>query len=811
MWSSCVIWLKRAIPLTSSDIHAPQRSCEGCPFRGPRVGSKGDPASPIVFVAESPGRQEVQLKEPLVGPSGRIFHQFVPEEYGYILNALECYPLAALKDEKRMNHAVSCCRGNLLEKVSAHPRRIIVAMGNAAVRSLTGDYKLKITQIRGRLIRSELAEVGIMPIVHIAALMRGGGSFRQWKQDIQYALDLAEGMDEISYVAATVKIVAKDIDRAGLDSIFADILAAGRTPGEVPSVCRLTGDIETSGLDHINDRILSVGITPDNDTSISYCFYPEHFAYLKPYIESGDIEWNWHNGKFDVKFLHQAGLNARVDEDTMLLSYTLDESGGVHDLETVSHDTIGAPDYKHMIQPYLPNKQASYELVPEPILAEYQAIDTANTARIRPILRRRVARHPDLEKLYTKTLLPASPMLAWVENNGIHVDVDRIQDNTAYFDQMKAEVSAEAYELTGHHFNLGSPQQVSRLLFKGYKFPNRAKGSTAEDVLKRLQRDTEHPIFNIILRYRKAVKMNGTYVNGYLKHVHPETHRIHTTFLLHGTRTGRLASRQPNIQNVPRDIQIRGEFTAAPGYVLVEVDLSQAELRSLTVVSGDPVLLEIYLNDGDIHTELAKSLYPGWPDNRSKEVAKEQRVKCKNVNFGIIYGITKFGLQEQIRGTLDEAQWMLDGWFDRFQVAGKFIKRCRNTPTKNQIITTCFGRKKRVGLVTKGTLNFLQNEAANFPHQSIASDITLHTAIRTYKQLDEWGIRIVNLVHDSIIMEVPITPGDELQERAIGYVGRTFEQVPRDWGLTAIPFKADAEYGHRWGSLKEYEGDAING
>jgi len=769
--------------------HLPQHVCKGCPFKGPKVGSKGDPASPVV--------QEVRSMIPLSGPSGRIFHQFIPDDdSAYVLNALECSPLATLKNEKSMNAAGLCCQDRLLEKVGAHHRRIIVAMGNSAVRALTGDWGLKITKIRGRLIDSPLAELGILPIVHIAALMRGGGSFRQWKQDIQYGLELGLGGSPRPYTPAEVQIIPPDATQADIDFLFEQLLYESN---------ELTGDIETTGFDHISDRILSLGITPANDKGISYCFYPHHFPLLRSYLESPEISWCWHNGKFDIKFLRRAGILARTDDDTMLLSYVLDEEGGVHDLETVSSDILGAPDYKHMVKPYLPNKQASYELIPLPILAAYQAIDTSNTAQLRAILRERVRADPTLEALYTDTLLPASEMLTQVEENGICTDPQRLDDNEEFFASMKAEMNEEINELIGYEINPGSPKQVSRLLFRKYKFPNRKKGSTDKSVLEKLQKATEHPIFGLIMKHRKAVKMHGTYVKGLRRYIHEDTNRIHATYLIHGTRTGRLAARNPNMQNPPRLPQVRGTFVAAPGGELVEVDLKQAELCCLAAFSEDEELLEIYNTGGDLHDEVAQTLFPGW--HAEREGAKEQRVKCKNVNFGIVYGITKFGLHGQIGGPLEEADRMLKGWYKRFSGAADFINMCRAAPMNNQTLTTCFGRKKRVGLVTRQNISFLQKEASNFPPQSISSDITLHAAIRTWKELYGYGIRIVNLVHDSIIMEVPITKDNHLREFAIRVVATELRQVPIDYGITNVPFIADAEYGHRWGSLKKYTGE----
>lgn len=781
--------------------HAPQDVCLDCPFGGPKVGSKGDPASPIVFVAESPGLQEVRQGEPLIGPSGRVFHKFVPDDGSvYVLNAMECYPPRALKGEKLMNVAAHNCRDRLLQKVEAHPRRLVVAMGNSAVRSLTGYWDHKITQIRGRLIPSHLAELGIMPIVHIAALMKGTGSFRQWREDITYAMELGNGGSPREHLKATVEIVPEDAPQNYVDDIFAKMLDGNN---------ELTADIETTGFDHRRDRILSLGITPGNDLSISYCFYPHHFPLIKSYLESRQIEWAWHNGKFDIKFLRMGGIQARVDDDTMLLSYALDELGGVHGLETVSCDVLGAPDYKYMIHSYLPNKDSSYELVPPTILAEYQAIDTSNTAQIRPILRGRVKSDPALETLYTKTLLPASEMLTVVEETGIQTDPKRLDENEEYFATMKEEIGAEINELVGYSINAGSPQQVSQLLFRRMRFPNRKKGSTDAKVLAKLQQTIDHPIFGLILKHRRAVKMYGTYVKGLRKHVHPDTNRIYATILIHGTRTGRLAIRDPNLQNPPRDPQIRGTFVAAEGYELVEVDLSQAELRSLAALSKDPTLLEIYNGAGDLHTDLANYLFPGWSERsatpQTYQEAYEQRVKCKNVNFGITYGITEYGLQEQIAGTVSEARQMINGWFSKYPGAKVFIDKCRQAPMNNQDITTCFGRRKRGGIVSRENMHFLQNEAANFPHQSIASDITLHAGIRCWRPLAHMGVHIVNLIHDALLMEVPITPDNHIRHDAIVLVAQEMRQVPIDWGITAVPFIADGQYGHRWGSLKDYK------
>lgn len=769
--------------------HRPQTECNGCPFGGPKVGTKGNVCSPLVLVGESPGIREVVTGIPFSGPSGKLLYTYLPEDIdAYVINAMECSPRKQ-KNPKLLDYAARTCNSRLIRLVTAHPRRLIVAMGNAAVRSLTGDYNLKITQIRGQLIPSPYAELGILPVIHPAGLMHGSGSFRQFREDLGYAKQLALGEPPRQYERCTYTDMPIGLPNTNDPwwwthepwYSFLQTITATTEPS-----C----DIETSGLDFIRDRILSLGVSNEEGKHV-YCFGPEHLPFLKEWIEDPNKAWCWHNGKFDIKFIRQQGVHARVDDDTMLMSYALDEKTGVHDLETVAQDVLDAPDYKHMIKPYLPNKESSYELVPRPVLMDYMSIDVGNTARIRKVYRQKIKKDSALEKLYTKTLLPASELLARVESNGIYVDREWLDDLDDVLTERLTQIEEEINEICGRRVNPGSPKQMQDVLFRQFKLPDKKKGSTDKDVLKAFAENTATrlPIVLALREHRVVSKQYGTYVKGIRKWLH-DNNRVYCTYLLHGSVTGRLASRKPNLQNIPRDPIVRGMFCAAPGCVLMECDLSQAELRSLAALSGDPAMMQVFLSGGDIHTELAIYLF-------GKDYSYEQRVKCKNVNFGIVYGITPFGLQDQIGGPLSDSERMINGWAKRFPKAWSFIQYCRESPTAGRTIVTPFGRKKRTGLVTAGNLKFLQNEAANFPHQSIASDITLHAAMRVEPILREKGIKIVNLIHDAILMEVPDTA--EHIQFVKDLVPATMQQVPKDWGITLVPFKADAEINERWG------------
>lgn len=791
--------------------HRRQITCQGCPFDGPNCGTRGAVDAPIVFVGESPGMQEVRKGIPLVGPSGSIFDMNVPpDQQVYILNAVECMPKTALKDDDHMTVAMNCCHDNLIAKIAAHPRKLIVTMGNWATRSILGDLSLKITQVRGKIYPSKLAEVGVMPIIHMAALMRGTGSYRQWQRDVAYAIDLGNGAPRKKYVESEAVFAEEDATQEQIDTYIEEARQQGNYD-------ELVCDLETSSLKPKDGYILQIGISNGTNPKKSWIFGLGHAAQLKSHLENREIKWAYHNGKFDIKWLERQNINARVDDDTMLMSYTLDEEGGIHGLETVAGDLLEAPNYKDMLKPWLPNKQTSYSAVPYDVLGKYCAIDCGNTAQIRPILRERIRRDPMLEKLYTETLIPAVEYLARVELNGASVDMAVLDENDAFYTAELATHKATICKEVGYDINPGSPKQVKNMLYNELGYRDRYKGSTDVDTINKLMAIKPHIILTTLLAYRKAVKMHGTYIKGWRKHMSRLGSRIHCTYNIHGTRTGRLSSSKPNMQNIPRLARIRNQVVAAMDCELVEIDYSQAELRLLAALSEDPILCAIFINGGDPHTDLANVIYPGY-DQRVKLATdtndsvlaaqcKEERTKCKNVNFGIIYGITKFGLCQQIKGTPAEAQSMLDQWFGRYIVAGAFINSCRNTPLNNQVITTCFGRKKRVGIVSPINIGFLQNEAANFPPQSIASDFTLHAGIRSWKQLEEWSCRIINTVHDSIIFEIPIrNDGGKIRHKAITYVQENMQAVPHDYGIDQVPFITDVDIGHNWGSLKPYTG-----
>lgn len=785
--------------------------CALCPRRSPTITHAGNPKAKLVIVGESPGSQEAAHNEPFIGDSGELLKKSFPPEYDpdsyYLTNAIQCLPPSKDKG-KILAECSRACRGRLLDEIKEHPREVILAIGNAALWSLTNDYSLKITQERGKRFKSPLASQGIIAAYHPSYVLRGGGSYKVFREDVRYAFSLLnDGKPKIprEYDYKLLEPVKESLD------FLIDQVESHEAVG---------ADTETSSLNPRQGRILCSGFNFGSDCT--YIIRGNDVPYFAPVFNVPDIKWVWHNGKFDIPWYRPLGINARCDEDTMLLSYALNEVGGIHDLETVARDHLGAPDYKDKLSPWVKSKSDSFENVPPEILYKWRlAPDCGYTLQAWKILRDRVRNDRHLEKLYTRLLIPASALLTDVEQRGFYVHREQLDQNVDYYvgnpekgiegvvPQLAEEVNKIVRSLGESDINPNSWQQVSRILYDVIGLSNkwRSRG-TAEDILEANVPD--HPITHAILKYREVAKAYGTYVKGIYKRLDVGDGCIHSTYKIHGTRTGRLSSSDPNLQNIPRDPRLRSSFGAHPGYVLLEFDLDQAELRCLAALSSDRHLCHIYESDGlSLHKEVSTTLWgDDWKDrySRGETVGKtdpifmeayEEYMRTKALNFGIVYGREARSIAEEFDVPISEAEKWVQMWYTRFPKAKEYIDACRMAVVQGRSLVTPFGRKKRFGAVSSSRIHSLQNEAANFPHQSCASDITLYAAIKVYKRLKKLGAYIVNLVHDSIVVECPNNPETILEVRRI--VEPEMVKTPIEWGLDRIPFKTDCKMGVQWG------------
>lgn len=791
-----------------------------CVFASRTCGASGPIDSPFVIVGESPGNTEITYGRPFIGESGDMLAAIfaksgwdINEIRPYITNAIKCSP-GKEKDQGALQRACHACRASLMAEIMSYPRKVILALGAAAAWSLTGNFKLKITQVRGQIFGSPLAEHGIVVTTHPAFLMRGGGSINKFKSDISLAVELLKGIQRTKYKPST-HVVLDTVDefQSVMEKMNAAIHHKQGEPLEVGT------DIETSGFSALEDYMLCLGFGWED--TLNY-IVPEHAFKDDRYLRAirrfmerprDQVRFVWHNGKFDIQFFWALNIQARVDEDTMLLSYARDENRGLHDLEQVSYDAIAAPNWKAMLDQYKPKKNSSYALIPRDKLYLYAGLDVGATIQTYHAIKGYVHNDPHLVKAYRHVMVPASRTLAHIEYGGIAVDLqanaeadDRL---SAELQRLKEEFDRLTMERCGTTFNMNSPIQLATLLYDVLKLEPVRFGDrgTGKDVLETFPK---HPIIEVLLLYRKAAKQHGTYVKNLIDrwdyskktpklikgHVKSDG-RVHASYLIHGTVTGRLASRKPNMQNPPRIPEIRGQYCASVGHILLEVDLNQAELRSLAELSGDPNLIAVYTDPSHpgIHHETSVALFGAG-------YTGEHKIRAKAVNFGIVYGRTGASIADEYGLPLSEGEEWIAKWARRFPIAWDFIQACREAPLRGLALVTCFGRKRRFGVINRGNVQSVGNEASNFPHQSTASDITL-VAHGHILEHPTYKCRLVNLIHDAGLHDCP---NDEaIIDEQVALIQYHLEAEAPKWGLHKVPFKADAKIGTHWGKLKGYK------
>ena len=404
-----------------------------------------------------------------------------------------------------------------------------------------------------------------------------------------------------------------------------------------------------------------------------------------------------------------------------------------------------------------------------------------------------------------------------VEQNGLLIDADYLYQLDDQYTRLLQKIRQEidtlaapfwdpiAYqEMTGAKsapdaFNPGSPKHMAWMIFDRLKLnPRIKKGrSTDKDILKSIANPPA--LVTKVLEFRTVQKEHSTYVLGLLN-ARDDDGRVRSTFMLHVTATGRLSSKEPNVQNQPSANgvgNIRRAFVARPGYVLAEIDYSGAELRWLAVLSKCPVLGEIFKTDRNLHTETAKSLF-------GENFTKAQKLRAKAMNFGIAYGRKAQSIAEEHEITVAEAQKMMDDWFKLYHGAAQYLQWCDSQVVQGNYMESPFGRRRRFGLVSPSTVDSLQNEARNFNIQSASSDLLLSCAMHCEKELmEKYDTRIINLIHDSMLLEIP---ANAETVRAVGkYCYNVMVSAPKMWFDIDVPFKADYEIGKNWSDLVEFD------
>lgn len=564
-------------------------------------------------------------------------------------------------------------------------------------------------------------------------------------------------------------------------------------------------DIESTGKDPISDSVVGISLCREKGTA---CYVPirhlntqnipDALFVLRDVLETPDIAKIGHNLKFDILMLRQEGIH--VDGmlyDTMVASYLLNPNKQAHSLEDV-----GIEHLNHKKKPFkdVLGKHKSFDEVPLNEAVQYAAEDSELAMELKDILFEKL-KSEGLEKLYFEIEMPLIYVLADMQQAGIKIDIDLIRDLSKELEREIESLQARIYTIAGQRFNINSSQQLSRILFEdlGLKTGKKTKTgySTNVEVLEQLA--VSHELPGEILNYRTLYKLKTTYLDTFPNLVNKKTGRIHTSFNQTVTATGRLSSSEPNLQNIP----IRGEwgtkirqvFIAEKGSVLISADYSQIELRILAHMSKDIGLIEAFSKGVDIHSRTAGEIFAVPSD----AITPELRRIAKTINFGIIYGISPFGLSESLGITPKEAGALIESYFKRHQGVREFIDHTLQEARKNNYVITLLNRKRELAEINSSNANIRQQAermAINTPIQGTAADLIKIAMIAISKEFKNKGLKtkMVLQIHDELLFEVP--------EEEIEGVKKLIKDEMESALQLSVPLVVDIKTGRNWAEAK---------
>lgn len=523
-------------------------------------------------------------------------------------------------------------------------------------------------------------------------------------------------------------------------------------------------------------------------------------AALAPVMARRDLVKVMHNAKFDLEVLDQAGLHiAPPYYDTMLAAWLVEPSGRGIGLKDQAFQRLGVEMTPISQLIGTGSKQLTMDRVRMADAAPYAAADADITLRLHDVLEVELSREPAARRLFDELEMPLMPVLADMEMHGMLLDSAFLARMSTEMSQQLADLEQQIYEKAGHPFNINSTKQLGEVLFEELKLPaakaTRSGYSTDVTVLEGLRKVS--PIAQLLLDYRQLDKLRSTYVEALPTMVNPKTGRIHTTFHQTGTSTGRLSSSDPNLQNIPvrneLGRQIRGAFVAPPGWVLLSCDYSQVELRLLAHLSGDVEMVSAFHRDEDVHATTAAAVF-GVP---LAQVTKEQRGLAKAINFGLMYGMSSYGLASRTDLTVPDAEKFIASYFGRFSGVKAYLEGTIRRANEKGYVETVLGRRRYFPELTAqganpGIRRAAERAAVNMPIQGSAADIIKIAMIRLHRLLHERNLKSKMLVqiHDELMLEVPEAELDEVRV----LVPETMQQAYQ----LSVPLKVDVAVGKTW-------------
>lgn len=569
-------------------------------------------------------------------------------------------------------------------------------------------------------------------------------------------------------------------------------------------------DTETNNVDHFHAQLVGISFSVSANNA---CYIPIHHHYLgvpkqlaldevisklKPIFENKNIKKVGQNVKFDYAILANYGINVQgIAYDTMLESYVLN-SNDRHDLDNLAHKHLHVKTISYDELTKIDKKKLTIDQIDIEQTTRYASEDADLTLMIHHKLWPELKQNPKLADLFNHIELPLAIILANMERTGVLIDESQLRQYSKDIQLKLNQLEQQIHELAGEKFNIASPKQLQVILFEKNQLPiirKTPKGdpSTNEEVLSELANDYELP--RLILEYRGLAKLKNTYTDKLPLMISPVDHRVHTNYNQIGTVTGRLSSNDPNLQNIPvrneEGRKIRQAFIAPKGYKIVSADYSQIELRIMAHLSRDKNLLDAFINDKDIHRFTASEIL----GKAEQDVTSEERRRAKAVNFGLIYGMSAFGLSRQINIPRNEAKFYIDRYFERYPGVEKYMENTRQLASEKGYVETLSGRRLYLPKINSSSgleKRAAERAAINAPMQGTAADIikSAMIAVNDYIQTQENNIRMVMQVHDELVFEV--------KEEHLATICKQIQTIMENCYQLDIPLKVDVGYGSNW-------------
>lgn len=811
-------------------------NCDQCTLNREPVSGHGHFNEPdIMIIGEAPGREEVEKGKPFVGRAGKLLRETLTSvglntEKIYYTNACLCRPEA---NKTPTSALIRACRERLLSEVEAVRPKIIVPVGGVAFEALLGR-KEAITKVRG--VYHHTLGYGVLPTLHPAGLLRFPDPYPDFFEDLERVRQILEGHPPVIDPPYTDYHIVEEQER---------FEALMRCISKKPMV---SVDLETASLDFQNGHILSIAFSWKRGTSATVDWQqmiegnPDNYGRLKDALEGTPC--CFHNGQFDTLWLRSRGIEPKFAFDTMLAHYATDERQGTHGLKRLAVKHYWAPMYDVELKTD-GDRKGALQLTLEGWADDerrrkvllYNGADADYTYRLYEDLSGSMEAD-GVKQVHDELLIPAAIHFTELELDGLLVDIDYFEEiGVKWRGELEAvETELRAYEGAAE-LNLGSHKQVSEYIFKtlGLRhMEERLGGGISQDLLlqeiqaiedpeaqeywktkssmdtAKLKPDStatymlywlaqQHPWPRLLVRHRILAKKIGTYHDGY-RAIMRGDNRIGPRYRVHGTKTGRFSSTDPNIHAMPRLKEVKNIFRADPGYTLIAADYSQAEIRMMAHFAKDRGLIQA-LQDQDIHRAISRELFGLTEEALSAMEPEKQsfyRRAAKTIAFGLIYGRSSKGLAPQLGVSVPEAEAYMRKFFRMMPEVPKWIQQQKGLVTRNQEVSSLYGRKRRFPIILDRRHSAeVGRQAVNMPIQSSVSDMTLLANLRAIARMRESGIAAKPWphIHDGFIIQVPenwVDPGVHMVIEEMQDVG--FE--------TEVPFAVEVGVGPKWGQIK---------